>query len=111
MFAIGSVQDPGIEEARSSDIPVVGYGESAMHFARPLGSRFAVVAFGAGFDQMLDLRVKRLGLTERRLTALMDADFAAGESSENRIACRCIRRNRGLIARGAPKRSSPASYI
>jgi hypothetical protein len=79
VFAIGSVQDPGIEEARSLvDIPVVGYGEAAMHFACLLGSRFAVVAFGAGFDQMLDLRVKRLGLSERALpTALMDARMDA----------------------------------
>jgi Asp/Glu/hydantoin racemase len=78
VFAIGSVQDPGIEEARSLvDIPVVGYGESAMHFACCLGSRFAVVAFGNGFDQMLDLRVKKLGLSERALpTALLDASFA-----------------------------------
>lgn len=77
-FAIGSVQDPGIEEARSLvDIPVVGYGESAMHFACLLGSRFAVIAFQAGFDQMMDLRIRRLGLAERALpTALMDAEFA-----------------------------------
>src|SRR5262245_59181142 len=31
-FAVGSVQDPGLEEVRSLiDIPAVGYGESAMH--------------------------------------------------------------------------------
>ncbi len=78
VFAIGSVQDPGIEEARSLvDIPVVGYGEAAMHFACCLGSRFAVLAFQAGFDQMMDLRIRRLGLAERALpTALMEADFA-----------------------------------
>jgi Asp/Glu/hydantoin racemase len=78
VFAIGSVQDPGIEEARALvDIPVVGYGESAMHFACLLGSRFSVIAFQAGFDQMMDLRIKRLGLAERALpTTLMDAGFA-----------------------------------
>ena len=78
VFAIGSVQDPALEEARSLvDIPVVGYGEAAMHFACLLGSRFALIAFGAGFEQMLDLRVKRLGLAERALpTALIDASFA-----------------------------------
>jgi Asp/Glu/hydantoin racemase len=72
------VQDPGLEEARSLvDIPVVGYGESAMHFACALGSRFAVIAFQAGFDQMMDLRIRRLGLAERALpTALMEAEFA-----------------------------------
>jgi len=78
VFALGSVQDPAIEEARSLvDIPVVGYGEAAMHFACLLGSRFAIVAFGERFDQMLDLRVKQLGLSERALpTVLMEASFA-----------------------------------
>jgi allantoin racemase len=78
VFAIGSVQDPALEEARSLvDIPVVGYGEAAMHFACCLGSRFAIVAFQAGFDQMMDLRIRALGLGERALpTVLMQADFA-----------------------------------
>ncbi len=74
VFAVGSVQDPGLEEARSLlDIPVVGYGEAAMHFACTLGSRFVVIAFRDGFDQIMDLRIRRLGLAERALpTALMD---------------------------------------
>jgi Asp/Glu/hydantoin racemase len=77
VFVVGSVQDPGLEEARSLlDIPVVGYGEAAMHFACLLGSRFAVLAFQQGFDQMKDLRIKRLGLAERALpTMLVDAGF------------------------------------
>ena len=106
VFAIGSVQDPAIEEARSLvDIPVVGYGEAAMHFACLLGSRFAVVAFGAGFDQMLDLRVKRLGLAERALpTALMDADFAdvgKGLADSRSLVEKFSHRARQLIAQGA----------
>ena len=78
VFALGSVQDPALDEARSLvDIPVVGYGEAAMHFACLLGGRFAIVAFGERFDQMLDLRVQKLGLAERALpTMLMDAGFA-----------------------------------
>ena len=77
VFAIGSVQDPALEQARSLlDIPVVGYGESAMHIACCLGSRFAVIAFGAGFDQMLDRYVHKQGLRERAIpTLLMDAGF------------------------------------
>ena len=68
VFALGSVQDPALDEARSLlDIPVVGYGESAMHFACLLGNRFAIVAFGERFDQMLDLRVQKLGLAGRAL--------------------------------------------
>ncbi len=78
VFAIGSVQDPALEEARSLvDIPVVGYGEAAMHFACLLGSRFTVIAFQAGFDQMMDLRIRRLGLSERALpTRIIEVGFA-----------------------------------
>jgi allantoin racemase len=77
VFAVGSVQDPALELARSLvDIPVVGYGESAMHFACCLGSRFAVLAFAAGFGQMLDLRIHELGLRERALpTVVLDVGF------------------------------------
>jgi Asp/Glu/hydantoin racemase len=72
VFALSSVQDPAIEEARSLvDIPVVGYGEAAMHFACLLGSRFVIIAFGERFDQMLDLRIKRLGLSERALPTML----------------------------------------
>lgn len=106
VFAIGSVQDPGLEEARSLvDIPVVGYGEAAMHFACLLGGRFAVIAFQAGFDQMMDLRIKRLGLAERALpTALMEADFAdVGRALERpgELVARFRAAARRLIARGA----------
>ncbi len=72
VFALSSVQDPALEEARSLlDIPVVGYGEAAMHFACLLGSRFVIIAFGERFDQMLDVRVKRLGLSERALPTML----------------------------------------
>jgi len=78
VFAIGSVQDPALEQARALvDIPVVGYGESAMHLACCLSSKFAVLVFQAGFDQMMDLRIERLGLGARALpTRLIEADFA-----------------------------------
>lgn len=77
VFAVGSIQDPALELARSLvDIPVVGYGESAMHFACCLGSRFAVLAFAEGFGQMLDLRIRDLGLRERALpTVEIDVGF------------------------------------
>lgn len=77
VFAIGSVQDPALEQARALlDIPVVGYGESAMHLACCLSSKFAVLVFQDGFDQMMDLRIQRLGLTSRALpTMVIDANF------------------------------------
>jgi Asp/Glu/hydantoin racemase len=77
-FAVGSIQDPALELARSLvGTPVVGYGEAAMHFACCLGSRFAVLVFGAGFGEMMDLRIRDLGLRERALpTEVIDAGFA-----------------------------------
>ena len=106
VFALGSVQDPAIDEARSLlDIPVVGYGEAAMHFACLLGGRFAIVAFGERFDQMLDLRVQKLGLAARALpTVLMDAGFAdVGKALSDSAAVleKFGQAARGAIARGA----------
>lgn len=77
VFVVGSVQDPAIEEARGLlRIPVVGYGESAMHVACMLGRKFAVVVFQHRMDQIMDMRIARLGLAERAIpTRLMDATF------------------------------------
>jgi Asp/Glu/hydantoin racemase len=71
VFALSSVQDPAIREARALlDIPVVGYGEAAMHFACLLGSRFVIIVFGERFDQMLDVRIRELGLAGRALPTM-----------------------------------------
>lgn len=106
VFAIGSVQDPGLEEARSVlDIPVVGYGEAAMHFACLLGSRFVVLAFRDGFDQMMDLRIQRLGLASRALpTMLMDATFdqvGQAQSQPAQLVDRFVEVARQAIRQGA----------
>jgi allantoin racemase len=106
VFAIGSVQDPALEEARSLvDIPVVGYGEAAMHFACLLGSRFAVVAFGTGFDQMMDLHARKLGFAGRALpTTLLAAEFAdvgRGLEGDHKLVEEFSAVVRQLAARGA----------
>ncbi len=77
VFVVGSVQDPAIEETRSLlRIPVVGYGESAMHVACVLGRKFGVIVFQHRMDQIMDMRIARLGLAERAIpTTLMDATF------------------------------------
>jgi len=106
VFAIGSVQDPALEEARSLvDIPVVGYGESAMHFASCLATRFVVLAFQQGFDQMMDLRIQRLGLSARAIpTALIEAGFqdvGQGLSEPDQLLARFTEAARKAIAQGA----------
>jgi allantoin racemase len=105
-FAVGSVQEPGLEEARSLvDIAVVGYGESAMHIACSLGSRFSVLVFQPGFEQIMDLRVRRLGLTERALpTTLIDASFediSRGMKEPRLLVERFTEAARQAIGRGA----------
>ncbi|MBV7484073.1 aspartate/glutamate racemase family protein [Bordetella sp. BOR01] len=106
VFAIGSVQDPGLEQARALvDIPVVGYGESAMHFACCLSTRFAVLVFEKGFDQMMDLRIQRLGLASRALpTVVVDADFeqvSRGLTEGEKIVSAFTRAARRAIEDGA----------
>lgn len=106
VFAIASVQDPALEEARSLlNIPVVGYGESAMHFASCLATRFVVLVFEPGFDQMMDLRIQRLGLASRALpTMLIEArfeDIGKGLSDPEQLVSRFERTARAAIALGA----------
>ena len=106
VFAVGSVQDPGLEEARSLvDIPCVGYGESAMHFACLLGGRFAVLLFQEGFDQMMDLRVRRLGLENRAIpSVLVETDFAGvsrGLQDPTQLVEQFTRAAKRAIAQGA----------
>lgn len=106
VFAIGSVQDPALEQARALlDIPVVGYGESAMHLACCLSSKFAVLVFQDGFDQMMDLRIQRLGLTSRSLpTMVIDANFdqvGRGLQDHETLVEPFTRAARAAIERGA----------
>ncbi len=106
VFAIGSVQDPALEEARSLlRIPVVGYGEAAMHFASCLATRFAVLVFQEGFEQMMDLRIQRLGLAAKALpTMLIDArfeDIGRGLSAPEQLVARFTEAARAALAQGA----------
>ena len=103
VFVVGSVQDPGLEEARSLlDIPVVGYGESAMHFACLLGSKFVVLAFQAGFDQMMDLRIRRLGLA---------GEIERDLHRDARLHCRHARNRRELLAHGVGRALQPDEEV
>jgi Asp/Glu/hydantoin racemase len=106
VFAVGSVQDPALEEARSLvDIPVVGYGESAMHFACCMATKFAVLVFQEGFEQMMDLRVQRLGLAAKAIpTVLIDArfeDVSRGLTQAEAIVAKFQKAARAAIAQGA----------
>jgi Asp/Glu/hydantoin racemase len=100
------VQDPAIDEARSLlRIPVVGYGEAAMLVACTLGRKFAVVLFQKRMDEIMDMRIERLGLASRAVpTTLLGASFddvTHGLSEPEDLVARFERAAREAISRGA----------
>ncbi len=77
--AIGIVQNPGLREMRTLvDIPVVGYGESAMHLACLLGRRFSVLAFNPALLELLEEQIDLYGLRSRAApTVLVETEYEA----------------------------------
>ncbi len=65
-FAVGHFQDSGLYEARSAiDIPVVGLGESTLHWAAQLGRQLALVSIDPVFDRFHLEQADRYGLGSR----------------------------------------------
>ncbi|HEV7264780.1 MAG TPA: aspartate/glutamate racemase family protein [Falsiroseomonas sp.] len=65
-FALTTLPEPSLQEIRSLvDIPVVGYGESAMLAATMLGQRAGVLLFIREMAATIDRNVDRMGLASR----------------------------------------------
>lgn len=65
-YAISSLPEPMLREIRSAlDIPVVGYGESAMLTACAFGRKFGVLVFIEQLAPQIEENVRRHGLLER----------------------------------------------
>lgn len=65
-FVIGTSQDPGLREARSVvGIPVVGYGEAAMHISAMTGRSFGFVGFIPELATPIGDNVRAAGLSHR----------------------------------------------
>lgn len=65
-FVIGTAQDPGLIEARAwARMPVLGFGETAMHVATILGQRFSFVGFIPELAEPLAANARRYGLADR----------------------------------------------
>lgn len=63
-YAIMTIPEPALREARSVvDIPVVGYGESAMLTARMLGERMGVLLFIEEMAPIVAENAARIGLS------------------------------------------------
>ncbi len=65
-YAMGHFQDPGLYEARSAvEIPVVGLGESSLHWAAQLGRHIALVTIDAVFERWHLEQADLYGLNSR----------------------------------------------
>jgi Asp/Glu/hydantoin racemase len=65
-YVIGTAQDPGLAEARAwAAVPVLGFGETAMHAAAMLGQRFAFAGFIAELAEPLAANARRYGVGDR----------------------------------------------
>jgi allantoin racemase len=74
-YAISTLPDPALREIRSLlNIPVVGYGESAMLTSCLLGRRFAILCFISELAELLTDNAHRYGLAER-LVGVSDVGF------------------------------------
>lgn len=105
-FAIMSIPDVGLQESRQVvDIPVVGYGESAMLTACMLGERFGVVTFIEDLPELIAVNAKRYGLGERcaasRPAGFGFHDVLAGFADPQPLIERFAAAARGLIRDGA----------
>lgn len=81
-FVLGHFQDPGLYEARSAlRMPIVGTGETTLHFAAQLGRRIGLVSIDPVFEVWHLEQAERYGLRERIAgiggLGAVPADFAA----------------------------------
>jgi Asp/Glu/hydantoin racemase len=105
-YAISSLPDPALREIRSLlEIPVVGYGESAMLAACLLGRRFGVLVFIAELVPLIEENVRKYGLGERfaaaRDVGFRFADVLAAYAEPSALIERFRAAARELLAQGA----------
>jgi allantoin racemase len=105
-YAISTLPDPALREIRSMlEIPVVGYGESAMLASCLLGQRFGILVFIAELAPLLEDNVRRYGLRERfagvRDVGFRFADVLAAYDDPAPLIERFRAAARSLIAQGA----------
>ena len=109
-FVMGHFQDPGLYEARSAlSIPVIGAGESTLHWAAQLGRRLALITIDPVFEVWHYEQAERYGLRERisHVAGLgaVPEDFAAAFGGDLAAYDRMLADFRGaaepLVAAGA----------
>jgi Asp/Glu/hydantoin racemase len=106
VFAISTLPDPALREIRALvDIPVVGYGESAMLTACMLGRKFGILLFIEDMDELLAENARNYGLESRFAGAAPVGftfdDVLKGFDDPTDMIERFRKAARDLIARGA----------
>jgi Asp/Glu/hydantoin racemase len=105
-FALSTLPEPGLRDIRSLvDIPVVGYGESAMLQACLVARRFGVLVFIPELAELVTANAHRYGLADRFIAA-RDVGFRFNDvltafSSPASLLERFRESARKLIADGA----------
>lgn len=105
-FAISTLPEPGLREAKALlDIPVVGYGESAMLTACMLGQKFGVLVFIEELADLVTANAIRHGLASRFVGAEYAGfnfrDVLSGFESPGPLIDRFRQASRRLIEKGA----------
>jgi allantoin racemase len=106
VFAISSLPDPALREIRALvDIPVIGYGESAMFTACMLGRKFGVLVFIDDLNELIAQNARDHGLADRFAGAepvgFTFNDVLKGFDGAGELLDRFRDSARRLIARGA----------
>ena len=104
-YLISTMPDPGLQEARSLvEIPVIGYGFTAMHVACFLGSRFGIVSFIDELAPLYAANAVRYGLTAQagpvRPLGLGFSDVVRGYEKPEPVLAAFAEAVRALAAEG-----------
>lgn len=105
-FALSTLQDPALREIRTLvDIPVVGYGESAMLLSCTLGRKFGVLVFIDELAELMPEMAARYGLSSRFAGAqhvgFRFTDVLAAFGNPGPLVEQFRRSVRALVAKGA----------
>jgi Asp/Glu/hydantoin racemase len=105
VYSISTLPDPALRETRALvDIPVVGYGESAMLTACMLGRTFGVLMFIDEMNELIDENARQYGLSSRYVGAMPVGftfnDVLKGFSDPAELIERFRVSARALIAKG-----------
>ena len=101
-FVLGHFQDSGLYEARSAaGIPVVGLGESSLHWAAQLGRLMALVSIDPVFTAWHWEQAERYGLRDRVLAVVglgaSVEDFAPAFAGDGEAYARLVDSFRRLV--------------